>query len=158
MKLLHGVIALLAYVTVLVQVGVLAEWPPFGAQPHLIALGTTVFLVIGRHDLGFVWMLIGAGLIDLLLPVRFGLTLVPLVAAYAVLSVILRRFVDEPSWLGTIALGLILLLAAELPLAIIYGGYRQLLPDLVLGLMLLLPVAALATHPLRLRRLGLSIR
>lgn len=158
MKLLHIAIALLAYAVVLIQIGLLAEWPPFGAQPHLIALGAVVFLVIGRTDLGLIWMLVGAGLIDLLLPVRFGITLVPLLLAYAGLSLTLNRFVDAPSWLGTIAIGLLLVTATEAPLLVVAHSYARLIPDLGLSLLVLLPLASLVTHPLRLRRLGLTIR
>ncbi len=158
MRLIHGFIALLAYLTVVIQVGVLAQWPPFGAEPHLIALGATVFLVTDRSDLGLVWLLVGAGLIDLLLPVRFGVTLLPLMIAYAGLSVLLTRLIETPSWLGTIALGLALVLAAELPLALLVGKVGRLLPDLGLALLVLLPLASLVTGPLRLRRLGLVIK
>lgn len=158
MRLIHISITLLAYLTVLVQIGLLAQWSPFGGQPHLIALGAVVFLVIGRTDIGLIWMVVGAGLIDLLLPVRFGITLVPLLLAYAGLSLALNRFVDAPSWLGTIVLGLLLVTATELPIAILAHNYQRLLPDLGLSVLLLLPLASLVTHPLRLRRLGLTIR
>lgn len=151
-------VGLLAYLAVLAQVGILGAWPPFGAESHLIALGSAVWIVHNRPDLGVVWIVIGAGLIDWLLPVRFGTTLVPLLLAYAGLSLIVQRFVTAPSWPGTVVLGLILVLCTELPLIIISHEYRRLLPDLGLALLLLLPLSRLVTQPLRLRRLGLAVR
>lgn len=158
MKPIYLLIALFAYGVVLVQVGVLSQWPPFGAEPHLIAIGATIFLVNGRTDLGLVWMVVGAGLVDLLLPVRFGITLVPLLIGYAGINVMLNRLVEAPSWLGCLALGLVLTFVTELPLMIVGQAYGRLWRDLLLALLVLMPLASLAVRPLRLHRLGLTIK
>ena len=151
-------IALGAYAAVLGQVGVLGSWPLLGGQPHLIALGAVVFLVGGRMDLGAIWMLVGGGLIDLLLPVRFGSTLLPLLVTYGLLTVLLTRSVETPNWIGTLVGGLILLVGTELPLVIITGAWVQLRNDLLAGTLILIPIARYLMHRLELRRHGLVVR
>jgi hypothetical protein len=147
-----------AYLAVLVQVGVLGAWPLLGGQPHLIALGAVVFLVGGRLDLGAVWLLLGGGLIDLLLPTRFGFTLLPLVIVYGLLLLLQSRSIEAPNWLGVVALGLLLLVGSEMPLVILTGDWVLLLHDLVAGTLILIPIAWFLMRRLDLRRHGLIVR
>lgn len=152
-------VALAAYCAVLVQVGVFGAWPLLGgAQPHLIALGAVVFLVGGRLDLGLAWILVGGAFYDLLLPLRFGWTLLPLIVTYGILLLVLRRFFDAPTWIGTMALSTALLLGTELPVVIRFGLWQQLMLDMSVGFLIVSPFAAFLVRRLDLRRQGLTVR
>ena len=158
MKPIYVIVALGAYLAVLIQISVLGSWPLFGAQPHLIALGSVVFLVGGRLDLAFIWILVGGGLYDLLLPLPFGWTILPLTLVYGALTLVLHRFFDAPTWLGILILGAALLLGAELPLTVRFSLWPQLLRDLLAGLFILASFAAVLVRRLELQRRGLEVR
>ncbi len=128
-----AVIVAVAVATVVVQVTALAAWPIFGGQPHLIAVGAALFLAFRRPADGLWWVLAGGALFDLLLPARVGTTLVPLLVAYLALAAAARWVVETYPWLGGIAAALVLLVATELPLAAMTGGWRQFGHDLAAG-------------------------
>lgn len=151
-------VAMGAYLAVLIQIGVFGAWPLFGGQPHLIALGAVVFLVGGRLDLAAVWLLLGGGLIDLLLPVRFGVTLLPLATVYVILLLLQARSVEAPNWLGVVVLGVLLILGAELPVTIMTNQWRSLLSDLLVGGLILIPISWYLMRRLELRHRGLTVR
>ncbi|MBI4023203.1 rod shape-determining protein MreD, partial [Candidatus Berkelbacteria bacterium] len=107
------VVSLVAYVTVLVQVGLLAAWPLWGAVPHLIALGTVVFVMRREPRLGLWWIGVGGVLTDLLLPVPIGSTTVGLLLAFLLATLLLRHVVSDVSWWVGLILGGLLVAAAE---------------------------------------------
>ncbi|MBI4185848.1 hypothetical protein HY524_02285 [Candidatus Berkelbacteria bacterium] len=157
LSLVRLLVGLGAYGAVLLQVSVLGSWPLLGGQPNLIALGAAVFLVGGRLDLGLIWILVGGSWLDLLLPVRFGSTLLPLLLTFGLLRLLLTRFVESPSWIGTIVVGLLLLVGSEAVVVVQLGAWHQLLVDLVAGTILLMPIAWILMRQLSLRHHGLVV-
>ena len=137
------VVSIGAYLTVLVQVGLFGAWPLLGGQPHLIALGSVLFPLFHRPVLGLWWIVIGGSLVDLLLPAHFGSTAVPLLLAYLVVAYATRRVTETLSWWVSVALGMLLLLASELPLTLYTKDWRQLLLDLGAGLILMIPICTI---------------
>ncbi|MBI2589698.1 hypothetical protein HYW32_01580 [Candidatus Berkelbacteria bacterium] len=130
MKIQWLIVALIAYITVLAQTGPLAAWPLMGGQPNLIALGALPFLVLGYAELGLGWILIGSALIDLILPLRFGSTFLPLLLVYSSLGIFLKREIQTPPWWGVILMALVLVATAELVLAWRQNAWEQFWLDL----------------------------
>lgn len=137
------VVSIAAYIAVLVQVGVLGAWPLLGGQPHLIALGSVLFPLLHRSTLGFWWILIGGSLIDLLLPARFGSTVLPLLVAYLAVAYATRRVTETPPWWMSVVFSLCLLAASELPLVLYTKDWSQLLLDGGAALVLMVPICTI---------------
>ncbi|MEK7184021.1 MAG: hypothetical protein AAB701_00680 [Patescibacteria group bacterium] len=151
------VVVLAAYVSVLLQVGMLSAWPLFGGQPNLIAIGAAAFLMVNRPVLGLWWIVSGGILIDLLLPARFGITLLPLLVGYAACFTLLRWAIDIAAWWSTVLIGFVLLFVAELPLIFISGSSQQLPYDLLAGCIVLVPIGIILSYLLAPVRSGLRI-
>ena len=148
---------LAAYLTVVIQIGVLGNWPLFGGQPHLIALGSIVFLVMHRPTLGLVWILLGGGLIDFLLPARFGITLLPLLIAYSVVAFMTRSTIDTASWWGSALMGLVLVALTQLPLAFYTQAWHQLGFDLLAAVIFILPISTTMAARISSRRYHVTV-
>lgn len=128
-----------AWLANLVQVSVLAHLNLFGGQPNLIAIGAVCFLLLGRTNLGLIWIYIGSGLFDALLG-TYGITTAPLLFAYGISYLLLRHIFNNLPWLATIIIGLILLGSSEVLIAIKYNAWVQYIKDLSFGLIILGPL------------------
>lgn len=148
--------AIAAYLTVVFQIGVLGNWPLLGGQPHLIALGSVIFLLTNRPKLGLYWILVGGVLVDLLLPIRFGFTLLPLLIAYGCVSVLLRSTFEAASWWSGLIVGIVLVFCTELPITIFTGNWHQLGFDLLAASIIMLPISTTLATKLTARRLDVS--
>lgn len=153
----RGITICAAYCTVLLQIGVLGVWPIIGGQPHLIALGSAVFLMLHRPVTGLWWLIPGAACIDLLLPSRFGITLIPLFLGYVGVSVLLRWAIEGAAWWHTVLVGIVLVAVSELPLTILTAEWLQLALDLGASMLILLPLGIAIARLLGPVRTGLRI-
>ena len=150
--------ALAAALVMQVQVNLLAVWPLAGGAPHLIAFGVVPFALLADLRAGLIWIIVGAGLLDLLLPVRFGVTLVPLLVVYGVIRLLARHVVNTPTWWSVAGLAVLAVGGTELLLAITTGNWRQYGRDLFAALILALPLGFLVGQTVTTRHSGLRIR
>lgn len=149
---------LLAILAVLLQVNVVAVWPVFGGVPHLIALGSVPFALLGGSPAGLTWVIVGAGFIDLLMPTRFGVTLVPLLLLYGLLRVLARHVVNTPTWWSITLLAVVVVAGTELILAIATGNWPQYGRDLLAAAVIAFPMGVFAGQVVTTRHSGLRIR
>ncbi|MBI4032103.1 hypothetical protein HY374_00175 [Candidatus Berkelbacteria bacterium] len=150
--------ALLALIIVEVQVNVLAVWPVLGGVPNLIALGSVPMALLSDFRSGLVWVLIGASLLDLLIPVRFGTTLIPLLVIYGLIRVLARHVVNTPTWWSVTGLALLAVGGTELPLALLVGNWPQYGRDLVAATLIAIPLGVIVAQAVTARHSGLWIR
>lgn len=149
--------ACLAIIAVELQVNVLAVWPVWGGVPHLIALGSVPLAILGDLRNGLVWILVGAGVLDLLTPARFGITLVPLLVIYGLIRLLARHVMNTPTWWSITGLSVLAVLVTEVVLVITTGEWGQLGRDLRAAFILALPLGALVGQLVTSRHSGLRI-
>lgn len=130
-------ITLLAYLTVLLQTNVLSLGIIFGGQPNLIALLSVLFIITRRINVGIWWIFIGEGLIDLLLPTRFGFSLLPTLLGYGLIFMLFRYVINSPSPIIIIITGLLMVIAAESMLVASNQAWPQLINDLGASLIII---------------------
>lgn len=148
----------LAVLTVLFQVNVVAVWPIFGGVPHLIALGSVPFALLGGPTAGLTWVIAGATLIDLLLPAQFGVTLLPLLLVYGLMRLLVRHVVNTPTWWSISLLGVLAVAGTELILVLLTGDWFQYGRDLRAAIVFSVPMGLLAGQEVTTRHSGLRIR
>lgn len=149
---------LLAILAVQLQANVFAVWPIAGGVPHLIALGSVPYALLGATRSGVLWVIVGAGLLDLLAPVRFGITLIPTLIGFALTRLLARHVVNTPTWWSIAGVSLLVVAVAELGLVLMTQDWLQYFRDLRAALFLVLPMGFLVDQVIGGRHSGLRLR
>lgn len=82
------------------QITILPHLGIFGIYPNLILLGIIILIFIGREQEALWWVLLGGIFLDFFSPVRFGGYTISFIIVYFSLTLILKYYFAQPSFLN----------------------------------------------------------